>query len=94
MTDTVPAFGLGRLPRITFGPGVFTQVPAIVARHGTRVLLVTGGHSFNESPRRAELEAGLAEAGPGMDLDFLIEQALSHQKIIAHLECIKHGETA
>ena len=37
--------------------------------------------------------AGLAEAGPGMDLDFLIEQALSHQKIIAHLECIKHGET-
>ena len=63
MTDTVPAFGLGRLPRITFGPGVFTQVPAIVARHGTRVLLVTGGHSFNESPRRAELEAGLAEAG-------------------------------
>ena len=38
--------------------------------------------------------AGLAEAGPGMDLDSLIEQALSHQKIIAHLECIKHGETA
>ena len=38
--------------------------------------------------------AGLAEAGPGMDLDSLIGQALSHQKIIAHLECIKHGETA
>ncbi|RKX58199.1 MAG: diguanylate cyclase [Thermodesulfobacteriota bacterium] len=38
--------------------------------------------------------AGLAEAGHGMDLDSLIEQALSHQKIIAHLECEKHGETA
>jgi phospholipid/cholesterol/gamma-HCH transport system ATP-binding protein len=38
--------------------------------------------------------AGLAEAGPGMDLDSLIGQALSHQKIIAHVECIKHGETA
>jgi phospholipid/cholesterol/gamma-HCH transport system ATP-binding protein len=38
--------------------------------------------------------AGPAEARPGMDLDSLIEQALSHQKIIAHLECIKHGETA
>ncbi|PXF56599.1 MAG: diguanylate cyclase [Deltaproteobacteria bacterium] len=38
--------------------------------------------------------SGLAEAGPGMDLDSLIEQALSHQKIIAHLECEKHGETA
>lgn len=38
--------------------------------------------------------AGLAKAGPGMDLDSLIGQALSHQKIIAHVECIKHGETA
>jgi phospholipid/cholesterol/gamma-HCH transport system ATP-binding protein len=37
--------------------------------------------------------AGLAEARPGMDLDSLMGQALSHQKIIAHLECIKHGET-
>jgi phospholipid/cholesterol/gamma-HCH transport system ATP-binding protein len=38
--------------------------------------------------------AGLAEARPGMDLDSLIGQALSHQEIIAHLECMKHGETA
>ncbi|MBW2080918.1 MAG: ATP-binding cassette domain-containing protein [Deltaproteobacteria bacterium] len=38
--------------------------------------------------------AGLAEAGPGMDLDSLIGQALSCQKIIAHVECIKHGERA
>ncbi len=63
MSSPVPPFGLGRLPRITFGPGVFGQVPTIAARHGTRALLVTGGHSFNASPRRAELEAGLAEAG-------------------------------
>ena len=62
MRDPVPSFGLGRLPRITFGPGVFEQVPAIVARHGTRALLVTGGRSFNASPRRAALEAALAEA--------------------------------
>ncbi len=38
--------------------------------------------------------AGLAEAGPEMDLDSLIGQALSHQKNIAHLECMKHGGTA
>ena len=63
MGDPVPSFGLGRLPRITFGPGVFAQVPSIAARHGTRALLVTGGRSFNASPRRAQLEAGLAEAG-------------------------------
>lgn len=38
--------------------------------------------------------AGSAEARPGMDLDSLMKQALSHQKIIAHLECSGHGETA
>jgi alcohol dehydrogenase class IV len=59
----VPAFGVGRLPRITFGSGVFSQVPGIVARHGSRAFLVTGGRSFNSSARRAELEAGLADAG-------------------------------
>lgn len=63
MNKPVPAFGIGRLPRITFGSGAFGQLPAIVARHGRRVLLVTGGHSFNASPRRRELEDGLAEAG-------------------------------
>ena len=63
MTEAVPAFGLGRLPRITFGASVFAQVPAIAARHGSRALLVTGGRSFNASPRREELEAGLVAAG-------------------------------
>jgi alcohol dehydrogenase len=63
VTDVVPAFGLGRLPRITFGAGAFGKVPGIVAGHGSRAFLVTGGRSFNGSPRRAELEAGLAEAG-------------------------------
>jgi alcohol dehydrogenase class IV len=63
MSGPVPAFELGRLPRITFGSGVFGQVPTIAARHGARALLVTGGRSFNASPHRAQLEAGLAEAG-------------------------------
>jgi alcohol dehydrogenase class IV len=63
MTDAVTAFAIGRLPRITFGAGTLAKVPAIVASHGSRVLLVTGGRSFNESPRRAELEAGLVAAG-------------------------------
>jgi alcohol dehydrogenase class IV len=63
MGGPVPAFGIGRMPRITFGAGSFAGVPAIVAGHGPRVLLVTGGHSFNASPRRAELERSLADAG-------------------------------
>ena len=63
MREPIPAFALGRLPRITFGSGTFAHLPAIVARHGSRAFLVTGGRSFNDSPRRSELEAGLAEAG-------------------------------
>ena len=63
MTAPIPDFALGRLPRITFGAGSLAKVPAIVAGHGTRVFLVTGGRSFNDSPRRAQLERGLEEAG-------------------------------
>lgn len=62
MTEPVPSFGLGRLPRIAFGAGVFEQVPTIAAKHGARAFLVTGGRSFNDSPRRARLENGLVEA--------------------------------
>jgi alcohol dehydrogenase class IV len=57
------AFALGRLPRIEFGPGTFAKVPAIVATHGSRALLVTGGRSLARSGRREELLTGLAAAG-------------------------------
>ena len=57
------SFSLGRLPRITFGPGVFTTVPEVVAGHGHRVLLVTGGRSLATSGRREVLLAGLEAAG-------------------------------
>lgn len=40
------------------------------------------------------VSAGLSEAKQGTDTDSLIGQALSNQKIIAHVECIKQGETA
>jgi alcohol dehydrogenase len=63
MVESISSFSLGRLPRITFGAGAFAEVPAIVARHGVRMVLVTGGRSFNDSPRRAELESGLPSAG-------------------------------
>jgi alcohol dehydrogenase class IV len=57
------AFTLGRLPRIEFGPGSMARVPAIVAAHGSRALLVTGGRSLVRSGRRDRLVAGLASAG-------------------------------
>lgn len=40
-------FSLARLPRITFGPGTVEVLPAAVARHGRRCLLVTGGKAFD-----------------------------------------------
>jgi alcohol dehydrogenase class IV len=63
MGEPVPAFDIGRLPRITFGSGSFARLPAIVAGHGPRALLVTGGRSLDDSGRRSELERGLADAG-------------------------------
>ena len=57
------SFSLGRVPRITFGPGGFARVPEVVVGHGRRVLLVTGGRSLAASGRRDELLAGLASGG-------------------------------
>ncbi len=59
----VPPFALGRIPRITFGPGTLARLPEIVAGHGNRVLLVTGGRSLAASGRRDALLADLAAAG-------------------------------
>jgi alcohol dehydrogenase class IV len=57
------SFSLGRLPRIEFGAGRVSLVPEIVARHGRRVLLVTGGRSFRGTLRHRTLLDGLADRG-------------------------------
>jgi len=56
-------FGLGPLPRIAFGAGRIADVPAIVASHGRRALVVTGRHSLRGSPRWPVLLEGLAANG-------------------------------
>lgn len=63
MSAEPAAFALGRIPRIDFGPGAAARIPGIVARHGRRVLLVTGGRSLAASGRRDTLLTGMAEAG-------------------------------
>jgi len=60
-------FGVARLPRIVFGAGRISELPAIAAGYGTHVLLVTGGHSFRDSPAWAPLVAGLEAAGLAWD---------------------------
>jgi alcohol dehydrogenase class IV len=42
-------FTIARLPRIQFGAGVVQDLPATVSRHGQRLFLVTGEHSFAEA---------------------------------------------
>ncbi len=56
----LPAFSLGRLPRITFGAGSLTRLPSIVAGHGRRALLVTGSRSLAASGRLDDIHASLA----------------------------------
>jgi alcohol dehydrogenase class IV len=47
--DGVPPFSIGRLPRISFGPGRIVELPDAIARFGRRALLVTGSASFRGS---------------------------------------------
>lgn len=42
-------FTIARLPRIEFGAGVLSQVPDLCSTYGSRILLVTGGRSFEQS---------------------------------------------
>lgn len=63
MPAGIPAFALGRVPRITFGEGSVGRLPAIVRGHGTRALLVTGGRSLDASGVLGRIETGLEAAG-------------------------------
>ena len=56
-------FAVSRFPRIVFGDGALAQLPGMAACYGTRVLLVTGAHSFQASPHWQPLLAGLEQAG-------------------------------
>ena len=58
----INAFAISRLPRIEFGSGAIAQLPAIAARHGRRLLILTGAHSFTSSPHWEGLRKALADA--------------------------------
>ena len=59
---SIPAFAIARLPKIIFGSGTIAQLPAEIARHGARALIVTGAQSFLSSPTWARLQQQLADA--------------------------------
>ncbi|MGZ6270609.1 MAG: iron-containing alcohol dehydrogenase [Candidatus Limnocylindrales bacterium] len=61
--QAIGSFETARLPRITFGAGTFSTLPAAAARHGRRVLIVAGRHAYSGSERQALLGRALAAAG-------------------------------
>lgn len=50
-------FAIARLPRIEFGVGAFTKIPALATGYGRRVLLVTGKGAVQRSPQWTALLA-------------------------------------
>lgn len=57
------AFEVARLPEIRFGSGTLDQLPDILQRFGSEVLLVTGRASLQATPRWQRLLDGLRAAG-------------------------------
>lgn len=65
--NMIAPFSIARLPRIEFGSGRIAQLPAIAARYGRRLLLVTGGRSFTATPQWEALLLALEDAKFGTD---------------------------
>ncbi|HFD80571.1 MAG TPA: iron-containing alcohol dehydrogenase [Gammaproteobacteria bacterium] len=59
----IAPFSMARLPRIEFGAGRISRLPALAAGFGRRLLLVTGARSFTESAAWTTLQQGLEQAG-------------------------------
>jgi len=63
----IAPFSIARLPRIEFGVGAVCKLPELAARHGNRVLLVTGAQSFETSAYAPPLLEGLRQRGLSWD---------------------------
>ncbi len=59
----IDAFSITGLPNIFFGEGRFSEVPALAAHFGRRLLVVTGGHSLRKTPQWPQLLAAMDAAG-------------------------------
>lgn len=54
-----PSFSLSLFPRIEFGHGTINLLPRLIALYGQKLLLITGKHSFCQSPHWTKLIAAL-----------------------------------
>jgi alcohol dehydrogenase class IV len=79
------SFSISRLPRISYGSGRITEVPALAASYGRTALLVTGKQSFCATPRWQIFTQALENKGvswlhftvSGEPSPTLIDQAVS-----------------
>ena len=55
------SFSLSLFPRIEFGSGSVKLLPEKIALYGQRILLITGAHSFYQSPHWLQLIAQLEQ---------------------------------
>lgn len=56
---TFSPFSISRFPRISYGSGRITEVPALAANYGKTALVVTGKQSFCDTPRWQDFTASL-----------------------------------
>lgn len=66
--DNFYSFMVTRLPEIHFGSGSFERTTGLLARFGSRILLVTGQRSFLDTPHWPWLQQDLAERGMQLEL--------------------------
>lgn len=59
--DNLTPFTITRLPRILFGAGRISELPALVAAYGPHTLIVTGERSFRATVQWPALTRALAE---------------------------------
>ncbi|MEW6679174.1 MAG: iron-containing alcohol dehydrogenase [Pseudomonadota bacterium] len=61
-------FTIARLPRIDFGPGALSRLPARIADYGKHALIVTGARSFSSGPHWAPMISALTAQGVAWEL--------------------------
>lgn len=59
----VKPFQIARLPVLHFGPGQIARLPMILSGYGSRILIITGKSSFNDSPAAAGIMGQLKKDG-------------------------------
>lgn len=59
----ITAFAIGSIPKILFGAGRVQELPALAARYGKRMVLVTGKSSFKHSAAGTALDRALSSQG-------------------------------